>query len=82
VSGLLYTFGCLVLPALVAKSLHREVAPMLITAPIIGLAAAIFGFAAAHRYEYPLPQMAVALLSVLLVVSWGVAFARCLVSRR
>ena len=35
VAGLLYTFGCLVLPALVAKNVCREVRPMLWVAPTV-----------------------------------------------
>ena len=35
-SGMLYTFGCLVLPALVAKNLCREVRHMFLVAPVVG----------------------------------------------
>ena len=41
VSGTLYTFGCLVLPALVAKHLVREVRALIWVAPAIAVAAAV-----------------------------------------
>ena len=37
-SGMLYTFGCLVLPALVAKNVCREVRPMFLVAPVVAAA--------------------------------------------
>jgi ABC-type Mn2+/Zn2+ transport system permease subunit len=37
VSGMLYTFGCLVLPALIAKHCCSEVRPLFLVAPLIAL---------------------------------------------
>ena len=70
VSGVVYTFGCLVLPALVAKNVCREVRQMLVVSPLVALAAAIAGFVVANDYDLPPGQAAVAMLSVLLVGAW------------
>jgi ABC-type Mn2+/Zn2+ transport system permease subunit len=69
-SGMLYTFGCLVLPALAAKNLCREVGPMFFVAPIVAVITGIVGFAIANHYDYPPGQMTVALLSLLLTAAW------------
>lgn len=70
VSGALYTFGCLVLPALIAKSFSREVGAMFLVAPAFSLLAGVAGFVVANHYDYPPAQTTVALLSLLLVVAW------------
>jgi ABC-type Mn2+/Zn2+ transport system permease subunit len=64
-SGMLYTFGCLVLPALVARTLCREVGAMLLLAPLLALTAAFIGFVAANHYDFPPAQLTIALLCVL-----------------
>ncbi len=69
-AGMLYTFGCLVLPALVAKHFCREVRSMFFVAPIIVLATGIAGFILANYYDYPPAQMTVALLCLLLALLW------------
>ena len=58
VSGTLYTFGCLVLPALIAKNTAREIRPLLVLAPAISLAAALVGFvlATASTCRPPMPR--------------------------
>jgi ABC-type Mn2+/Zn2+ transport system permease subunit len=65
-AGLLYAFGCLVLPALVARNLCREVRPMFLVAPAVAVAAGAAGFVIANHWDYPPGQMTVALLCVLL----------------
>ena len=70
VSGMLYTFGILVLPALVAKNLCREVRLVFLTSPLIALSVGTIGFVLANHYDYPPAQMTVALLSGLLIVAW------------
>lgn len=72
VSGMLYTFGSLVLPALVAKNVCREVAMVFLVAPGIAVGTSALGFVLANYYDYPPAQMTVALLSLLLIVAWGV----------
>jgi ABC-type Mn2+/Zn2+ transport system permease subunit len=69
-SGMLYTFGCLVLPALVAKNICREVRPMFLVAPVVAAGTAAVGFVLANHYDDPPAQMTVALLCLLLVVAW------------
>jgi ABC-type Mn2+/Zn2+ transport system permease subunit len=69
-SGMLFTFGSLVLPPLVAKNLCREVAPMFVVAPAVSLVANTLGFVLAHRYDFPPAQMNVALAGLLLLIAW------------
>lgn len=76
VSGMLYTFGCLVLPALAARSMAREVRQMLLLSPLIGLTAAFLGFVIANAYDYPPAQMTVVLLCLGLVGAWGRRWTR------
>ena len=76
VSGMLYTFGCLVLPAMAAKALCREVAQMFWVAPIVGVASAVAAFVFANEYDYPPGQMTVAVLAAVVVVAWIVRGVR------
>lgn len=69
-SGTLYTFGMLVLPALVAKNVCREVRPVFLVAPLVGVGAALVGFVLANYYDFPPAQMSVALLALGLVGVW------------
>lgn len=69
-AGMLYTFGCLVLPALIAKNICREVRPMFAVAPIVAIGTAAVGFVLANHYDDPPAQMTVALLCLLLVAAW------------
>lgn len=78
-SGMLYTFGCLVLPALVAKNLSREVRRMFVLAPVLAAASSVAGFFLANRYDYPPGQLTVALFCLELV---GVWFLKWLKGRR
>lgn len=71
VAGMTYAFGCLVLPALVAKNLCREVKTMFVVAPLVGVAGAFAAFVLANHYDYPPGQTAVALLCALLAVAWA-----------
>ncbi len=71
-SGMLYSFGMLVLPALIAKNICREVRPMLVVSPVLAVAIATVGFVLANYYDFPPAQMTVALACVLLIVAWAV----------
>ena len=75
-TGMLYGFGCLVLPALIARRLCREVRPMFIVAPLAGVGSAVASFVVAHRMDWPPAQLTVATLCALLVIAWGFAFVR------
>jgi zinc transport system permease protein len=70
VSGMLYAFGCLVLPVLVARRLVRESRPLVWVAPALALGAAVPGFAIAHAADVPPAQMTVALLCAALALAW------------
>lgn len=70
VSGLIYTFGCLVLPALVARQVCREVRPMLWLAPLLAAAAALAAFVVANAADVPPAHATVALLCGLVAASW------------
>jgi zinc transport system permease protein len=74
VSGMLFAFGCLVLPALAARRLARESRPLFWMAPALALAVALPGFVVAHALDVPPAQMTVALLCAALAAAW--AFAR------
>jgi ABC-type Mn2+/Zn2+ transport system permease subunit len=69
-AGMLYTFGCLVLPALIAKNLCREVLSMFIVSPCVALSVSAFGFVAANHWDYPPGQMTVAFLCLALAAAW------------
>ena len=69
-AGLLYTFGCLVLPALTAKALAREIAPLFLLAPALALLTALAGFMLAHHYDFPPAQGTVGLQVALLALCW------------
>ncbi len=70
VSGMLYTFGCLVLPALAAKSLCREVRTMFIAAPCFGVGVACIGFVVANHHDFPPAQLTIALMAAALPLAW------------
>lgn len=70
VAGVLYTFGCLILPALIAKHLCREMRLMFFVAPSLALATAIVGSVLADLYDYPPAQMTIMLLSSWLPLVW------------
>ena len=76
VSGMLYTFGTLVLPALIAKNLCREVGPLFLVAPLVAAGAGVTGFVLANHYDFAQAQMTVALLAGLLALAWGIRWLR------
>jgi zinc/manganese transport system permease protein len=69
-AGMLYTFGCLVLPALVAKNLCREVRPMFVVAPFVAVSTGAVSFVLANHFDDPPAQMTVVLLCLLLTIAW------------
>jgi ABC-type Mn2+/Zn2+ transport system permease subunit len=69
-AGLLYTFGSLVLPALTAKALAREIRPLFLLAPLLALVTAGAGFMLAHHFDFPPAQATVGLQVALLAVCW------------
>lgn len=70
-TGMLFTFGCLVLPSLAAKNLCREVAPMFWVAPSVAVATTAVGLVLAHGFDFPPGQTIVALQAAVLLLAWG-----------
>jgi len=70
VSGTLYTFGCLVLPALIGKHLVREVRALIWVAPLVAVGTAVLGFVLANDWDIPPAHMTVALLCAGLAAVW------------
>jgi ABC-type Mn2+/Zn2+ transport system permease subunit len=76
VSGMLFTFGCLVLPALIAKNLALEMRTVVWLSPVLALGAAVPGFVLAHHFDTPPAHMTVTLLCAGLAGAWALARAR------
>jgi manganese/iron transport system permease protein len=76
VAGLLYVFGCLLMPVLAAKSLAREMRTLFWCAPLIGAACAGVGFVLAHAWDLPPAHITVVVMGLLLVTSWLRNFAQ------
>jgi ABC-type Mn2+/Zn2+ transport system permease subunit len=76
VSGMVYTFGCLVLPALFARIVCREARMMFVVSPAVALAASLAAFVLAHHYDFPPAHLAITLLVGLVGVVWVVRAAR------
>jgi ABC-type Mn2+/Zn2+ transport system permease subunit len=69
-AGALYTFGCLVLPALAAKGVCHEVRAMAWLAPALAVATALAGFFLGHAFDLPPAHATVALLAAALPAAW------------
>lgn len=63
-AGMLYTFGCLVLPVMAARGFAREGRTVLWLAPALSLAAGVSGFILANHHDLPPAQGVVLLLSL------------------
>jgi ABC-type Mn2+/Zn2+ transport system permease subunit len=70
VAGVAFTFGALLLPALIARTVCREVKTMFVFAPVVGLATSVVAFVLAHGLDFPPGQMTTGLLCLLLPVAW------------
>ena len=75
-SGMLYSFGCLVLPALVAKNLCRASLPMFFAAPLIAVITSMAAAVIGNACDFNQAQLSVALLCGLLAAAWGLRAAR------
>jgi ABC-type Mn2+/Zn2+ transport system permease subunit len=75
-AGVIYAFGCLVLPALVAKNVCRETLSMFVVAPIVAFAIAVAGFVGGNLYDFNEAQLTVALLCVALAAAWTLRSVR------
>ncbi len=63
--GLLYTFACLILPAMAARGACREVRWQFVAAPLLALLAATVGFVLSTRHDLPPPQITVLCFALL-----------------
>jgi ABC-type Mn2+/Zn2+ transport system permease subunit len=70
VAGTLYAFGCLILPALAARQVCREVGTMALVAPAIALVLAVAGSVIANAADLPPAQVTVALLGGAVAAGW------------
>lgn len=70
VSGVVYAFASLVLPALVAKNVGHTARSLFVLAPCVSLASGGAAFVLANEYDYPPGQMAAACLAGLLAGAW------------
>ena len=66
-SGMLYAFGYLVLPALFARQLCRNMRTVFIVAPIAALLIAVAAFAIGNHWDLPQAPLAVSLMAVALL---------------
>jgi len=82
VSGLLFTFGCLVLPALAARGLCREVRSQFLVAPALALVAGVAGFAVANHHDLPPAQVAVGMLCAIPLLTGAIGWVRGIAGRR
>jgi ABC-type Mn2+/Zn2+ transport system permease subunit len=76
VSGVVYAFACLVLPALIAKNLRREIRTMFFLAPVVSFGTGVIAFILANHYDLPPGQMATACLCLFLAAAWFIRYAR------
>lgn len=70
VSGMVYTFGCLVLPALFAKSVCREFRTMWLVASSVALGSAVASFIVAHSLDLPPAHVVVVMLGAWVALGW------------
>ena len=75
-AGTLFTFSCLVLPAISAKHLVRTMRGLVLLAPVLSVAGALVGFVIANGLDYPPGQVAAAVQAAILCLAWGVGWAR------
>lgn len=71
VAGLIYTFGCLILPAMAARHLAREFRAMAILAPVLASVCAIVASVCANAWDLPPAQVAVACMAGVVVLAAG-----------
>jgi ABC-type Mn2+/Zn2+ transport system permease subunit len=70
VAGMVFTFGLLVLPALVAKGLVREMRTLVFVAPAVAFGCSAAAFVFANSWDLPPGQVAIALLCAAQLATW------------
>ncbi|MEM1097396.1 MAG: metal ABC transporter permease [Planctomycetota bacterium] len=66
-TGMLFTFGCLALPVMIAKQACGEVRSLFWASPLIALVSAFVGLWLSYLWDLPPGQVVVALLCVVLI---------------
>jgi len=70
-TGMVFTFGCLALPVMIAKQFCGEVRALFWVSPLIAALCGACGLWAAYEWNLPLGQAVVAALSVALAIAVG-----------
>lgn len=76
VSGVVYAFASLVLPALIAKNLGPTARSMFFLAPCVSLSSGVMAFVLANHFDFPPGQTAAACLCAVLAAVWVFRAAR------
>ncbi len=74
-AGMLFTFGCLALPVMIAKQACGEVRSLFWAGPLVAAVAALVGLWLSYAWDLPPGQVVVALLCVTLVGAAAVRYA-------
>ena len=69
-SGMLFTFGSMILPAQMAKIMCRNISGMFLAAPLMSIFCVLLGLVLGNYYDLPPAQTVVALMCFLLVLTW------------
>ncbi|MEM1028186.1 MAG: metal ABC transporter permease [Planctomycetota bacterium] len=80
-TGMLFTFGCLALPVMIAKQACGEVRAMFWVSPLVAGVSALVGLWLSYHWDLPPGQVVVALLCVVLVVAVAARYGWDKVSR-
>ena len=75
-SGMLFTFGCLILPAQMAKHICRDISPMFMAAPIMAIVSILSGLVLGNYFDLPPAQTIIALMSFMLLLTWSYRWTR------
>ncbi|MEM7626390.1 MAG: metal ABC transporter permease [Planctomycetota bacterium] len=80
-TGMLFTFGCLALPVMIAKQACGEVRSMFWVSPLIAAVGGLVGLWLSYAWDLPPGQVVVALLCVVLVVAVAARYTWDAISR-
>ena len=70
-SGMLFTFGCLVLPTQIAKTLCASTAKIFIVSPLICITTILLGLMISNSSDLPSGQVIITLMALLLIPAWS-----------
>ncbi len=74
-TGTVFTFGCLILPTLVAKQLVGTIGRLFIVAPVVAVIGVLGGLFFAHMMDLPPGQVTIGTLLLGLLIARGYRFA-------